>query len=159
MRNMDKPDKKEWVDWLNAKVLQKAIVVDEAGNMLALKRTATGPASRLGKWDLPGGSIDPQDVTEGVKPHTAAIQREVVEETGLQPVEVKAVFVDSWTFTRSPGTILGIAIGYRVTVQGVKPPVQRSDEHIAELWGSKAELLALDFGEDGGLHPSIIRAV
>jgi len=155
---MNETAKKEWVDWLNAKVLQKAVVVDEAGNMLALKRTETGPASRPGKWDLPGGSIDPQDVTDGAKPHTAAIKREVVEETGLEPTDVKAIFVDSWTFTKSPGTILGIAIGYLVTVEGVKPPVQRGDEHTAELWGSKEELLALDFGEDGGLHSSVIRA-
>lgn len=156
---MSETGNNEYVDWLNAKVLQKAVVVDEAGNMLALKRTETGPASRPGKWDLPGGSIESQDVTDSTNPHITAITREVVEETGLEPEEIKAVFVDSWAFTRSPGTILGIAVGYLVKVDGIKPPVRRSDEHTAELWGSKEELLALDFGEDGGLHTSIIRAV
>jgi 8-oxo-dGTP pyrophosphatase MutT (NUDIX family) len=159
---MSETTKKEWVDWLDAKVLQKAVVVDEANNMLALKRTETGPAGRLGKWDLPGGSIsaeDLEDQQDDTKPHLAAITREVREETGLESVDVRSVFLDSWTFTRSPGTILGFAVGYLVAVQGIKPPVYLSDEHTASLWGSKEDLLALDFGDDGGLHPSIIRAV
>jgi 8-oxo-dGTP pyrophosphatase MutT (NUDIX family) len=150
----------EYIDWLNTKVLQKARVVDAAGNILALKRTETGPAVRPGKWDLPGGSIGPedlQDLPDGTKPHLAAIGREVLEETGLVAVTVRPVFFDSWTFQRSVGTVLGLAIGYEVTVEGVKPPVQRSDEHTAELWGTRDELLALDFGDDGGLHPAVLR--
>lgn len=59
------PEKKEWVDWMNTKVLQKAVVVDETGNMLALRRCETGPASRLGMWDLPGGSMNPEDIIMG----------------------------------------------------------------------------------------------
>lgn len=51
------PRMSEYIDWLNTKVLQKARVIDEAGNMLALRRIETGPAGRLGKWDLPGGIL------------------------------------------------------------------------------------------------------
>jgi hypothetical protein len=65
--------------------------------------------------------------------------------------------VDSWTFKRSPGFILGVAIGYKVTVEGVKPSVQLSDEHTEYTWGTREEVLTLDFGDDGGLHPSVIR--
>ncbi len=147
----------EYIDWLNTKVLQKARVVDAVGNVLALRRTETGPASRLGKWDLPGGSLGPEDLKQS-KPHTVAIGREVFEETGLQPKNIRAIFVDSWTFQRSPGTILGLAIGYEVMVEGIKPSVQLSDEHTAELWGAREEVLAFDFGDDGGLHPAILRA-
>lgn len=55
--------------------------------------------------------------------------------------------------------MLGLAIGYEVTVEGVKPSVQRSDEHIAERWCTQDEILALDFGDDDGLHPAILRAL
>jgi 8-oxo-dGTP pyrophosphatase MutT (NUDIX family) len=155
---MSEVPKSEWVDWNSTKVLQKAAIVDEAGNLLAIKRVETGPASRLGKWDLPGGSIEQSDIEMGGKPHEIAIRREVIEETGLAALAIEATFVDSWTFERSPGLILGIAIGYKVTVGDVKPSVQLSDEHTQYIWGTRKEVLALDFGDDGGLHSSIIRA-
>ncbi len=139
-------------------MLQKAAVVDEAGNLLAIKRSETGPAGRLGKWDLPGGSIEESGIEAGGKPHEIAIRREVIEETGLAALVIEASFVDSWTFERSPGLILGIAIGYKVTVGNVKPSVQLSDEHTQYIWDTRKEVLALDFGDDGGLHPSVIRA-
>lgn len=152
----------EYVDWLNTKVLQKARVADEANNILVLKRVETGPAGRLGKWDLPGGSIDLkdlQDLPDGTKPHLAAITREVLEETGLVAASIRLVIFDSWIFQRSVGTVLGLAVGYEVTVEGVKPPVRLSDEHTAGRWGTRDEVLTLDFGDDGGLHPAILRAL
>jgi len=51
--------------------------------------------------------------------------REILEETGLAVTEIQPVFVDSWVFTRSTGSILGLAIGYRVTVEGVEPAVEQ----------------------------------
>lgn len=155
--------KTEYVDWLNVKVIQKAIIEDEAGNMLALRRSEGPPVySRPGKWDLPGGSIDAQDLEnleDGIKPHLTAIAREIREETGLEPISITPLSFDSWTFQKSPGNILGMAIGYQAIVAGEKPPIQRSGEHMDELWGPRQEVLALDFGDDGGLHPSVIRAV
>ncbi|GEM_PF-1028916 len=158
---MSEAAKTEWVDWLNTKVLQKAAVVDEAGNVLALHRSETYRGSRPGKWDLPGGVVGREDIesSDAAKPHEASIRREVAEETGLAVIAIAATFVDSWTFERSPGTILGIAIGYKATVSGVKPLVRLSDEHVEYRWGAPAEILALEFGEDGGLHPSVIRAL
>jgi len=50
--------------------LQKAAVVDGAGNLLAIKRVDSGLASRPGKWDMPGGSIGPSDIMDGAKNHT-----------------------------------------------------------------------------------------
>lgn len=149
-------EKKEWVDWQNTKTLQKAAVVDELGNILTIKRSATGPASRPGKWDLPGGSLGLEDLVGNAKPHIEAIKREIKEETGLDAIEVEPIFVDSWVFTRSPGQILGIALGYRARVKGVKPAVSLSSEHTDSKWTSKEEALASDFGEDGGLHRSIV---
>ncbi|MHA2060876.1 MAG: NUDIX domain-containing protein [Candidatus Sifarchaeia archaeon] len=149
--------KKEWVDWQNTKVLQKAVVIDEQGNMLAIRRSEAKPGGRPGKWDLPGGSVGPDDLVEGTQPHIEVIKREIKEETGLETQEVEPVFVDSWVFTKSPGKILGVAIGYRCKVSGVTPEVRLSEEHIESTWGNKKQIMALDFGEDGGLHPSIIK--
>jgi 8-oxo-dGTP pyrophosphatase MutT (NUDIX family) len=148
--------KSEWVDWQNTKVLQKAAVVDEAGNFLAIKRTSNGPASRSGKWDLPGGSIGAEDLLDNDKPNEVAITRELMEETGLEVKELIPVFIDSWMFNRSIGKILGIALGYKAKVSGIKPSITLSREHTESLWGTKDEILQLDFGDDGGLHSAII---
>jgi len=156
--NMEQAKKKEWVDWQNTKVLQKAVVVDEEGNILVIKRTEEGPASRKGKWDLPGGSMGPTDLKEGA-PHEAAIRREVEEETGLRVEEVRPVYVGSWFFERSVGKVLGVAIGYICMVGGIMPEPKLSPEHVDQYWGKKEEILQMDFGDDGGLHLAIIKLV
>jgi 8-oxo-dGTP pyrophosphatase MutT (NUDIX family) len=152
-------EEKEWVDWQNTKVLQKAVVMDEEGNILTLRRVETGPASRLGKEDLPGGSLGPEDLIDSTKPYIEAIKREIKQETGLEVIDIESVFVDSWVFTRSSGKILGLAIGYKAKVMGVKPIVTISDEHIDYKWRIKEEALGADFGDDGGLHKSILQKV
>lgn len=151
--------KKEWIDWQNTKVLQKVVVVDEKENLLAIRRTEAGPASRLGKWDLPGGSVGPEDLIGGSKPNETAIKREIMQETGLEVKELTPVFIDSWVFNRSVGKVLGIALGYRARVLGTKPAITLSKEHTESIWGTKDEIIKLDFGEDGGLHSSIIQRI
>jgi len=152
-------EEKEWVDWQNTKVLQRAVVIDGGGNVLTLKRVETGPASRLGKWDLPGGSLEPKDLVKGTKPNIEGIKREVEQETGLRLTDIEPVFVDSWVFSRSPGDILGMAIGYRARVSGIMPTVTLSGEHTESKWLTKEEALNMDFGDDGGLHKSILQKV
>ena len=153
---MVEPEKKEWVDWQNTKVLQKAVVVDDEGNMLVLRRAPEGPAARPDKWDLSGGSVSPKDLEAG-DPLVAGIREEIRQETGLEVDGIEPVYVSSWTFTRSPGKILGVAIGYKCVVKGVKPEVVLSTEHCEAQWCKKEEILNLDFGDDGGLHKSIIK--
>lgn len=148
--------KSEWVDWQNTKVLQKAVVVDENGSILSIKRSDEGKA-RPGKWDLPGGSLSPDDLVEGTKPNIEAIKREIKEETGLVVEEIEPVFVDSGIkHTQSAGDVLILAIGYKCRVQGTIPEITLSSEHTEYKWGSKEEILSLDFGDDGGMHVSII---
>ena len=108
---------------------------------------------------FPGGSISPDDLADGTRPNEEAIRREISEETGLGVIAVKAILVDSWIFKRSPGKIPGMVIGYRANVEGVQPQIILSNEHTEAAWGTKEDLLALDFGDDGGLHSSIIRAI
>jgi len=54
----------------------KIIVRDDAGRCLLLKRS-TGSKGNPGKWELPGGKIDPGESLD------EALLREVAEETGL----------------------------------------------------------------------------
>jgi 8-oxo-dGTP pyrophosphatase MutT (NUDIX family) len=145
----------EWVDWQNTKVLQKAAVVDGAGNVLILTRVAEGKGGRLGKADLCGGSLGPDDLTDA-NPHAVGIAREVLEETGLEITSITPVFVDSWVFERSVGQVLGIAIGYIALVAGVMPAVTLGNEHSAHAWVSRDEALQADFGDDGGMHKAIL---
>ncbi|MBM4402006.1 MAG: NUDIX domain-containing protein [Candidatus Cloacimonetes bacterium] len=155
------PEKKEWIDWMNAKVLQKAVVVDEEGNMLALRRSEIGSASRFGMWDLPGGSMSSEDlIGQQENPHEAAIRREVEEETGLKVKDVAAIYVSSGIKkTKRAGDVLVLAIGYRCQVAGIRPQVTRSSEHIEDKWVTKEEFLGLEFGDDGGFHLRVIKQV
>ena len=153
---MAEQEKKEWMDWQNTKVLQKAVVADEEGNMLVLRRVPEGPAARPDMWDLPGGSVSPQDL-EDENPLIAGIKEEIRQETGFEVEEVEPVYVSSWTFTRSPGKILGVAIGYNCKVRGVKPEAVLSPEHYQSKWCSREQLLDMDFGDDGGLHMGVIQ--
>ncbi|MDD2823083.1 MAG: NUDIX hydrolase [Candidatus Daviesbacteria bacterium] len=155
---MTESEKKEWVDWLNTKVLQKAVVVDEDGNFLSIRRTESGPGGRLGKWDLPGGSMEADDLVIGTKPHAETIKRELREETGLEGDEVEVIFADSGIKkTQTAGNVLLMTLGYKCKVKGEKPEVKLSNEHVEAKWGPKEEILNLDFGDDGGFHASIIK--
>ena len=58
-------------------VVQKTLVLNAAGEILILRRSATDNRRPL-QWDLPGGQLEAgESLEEGVK-------REVLEETGLQ---------------------------------------------------------------------------
>lgn len=149
----------EWVDWVNTKVLQKAVLIDEQEDILVLKRAEGRLGSRPGKWDLVGGSVEPDDLVQGSKPHLEAIRREIKQETGLEVQDIEPVFVDSWVFTKSPGQILGLAIGYKAKIAGTAPEVILSEEHSEFRWLPKDEILALDFGDDGDLHTSILKEI
>jgi 8-oxo-dGTP pyrophosphatase MutT (NUDIX family) len=153
-------DKEEWKDWLNVKLLQKVVIVDEEGNLLVLKRNPEGPAARPGKWDLPGGSLGQDDLTTENNPHLEAVKREIKEETGLDIDEVQVVHAASGIKkTESTGDVLIYAVGYRSQVGGIKPAVILSGEHTEYQWLPKNEALAFDFGNDGGLHKAIIEAI
>jgi 8-oxo-dGTP diphosphatase len=54
----------------------KAIVRDERGYVLLLRRSARSK-NNAGRWDFPGGKVDPGEQLD------EALEREVAEETGL----------------------------------------------------------------------------
>lgn len=153
-------EKKEWVDWVSAKILQKAVIVDEDGNVLTIRRAENRPGARPGKWDFPGGSIGPHDFSQNQQnPSEKAIEREILEETGLEISDVKVVHAESVVKkTQSSGDVLVLALGYRCVVKGHKPTVALSEEHTEYEWISRQELQNIDFGDDGGFHKRIVDA-
>ena len=56
------------------------LIIDENGRLLLTKR-ANEPAK--GKWDLPGGFIDPDECAED------ALKREIKEELGLEVISIE----------------------------------------------------------------------
>ncbi len=69
--------------------LQKCIVVNDKGQILALKRSLSKDSDRSGCWDLPGGTYElGEDVIDSIK-------REVMEEVSLKIIDPKPIYLAS----------------------------------------------------------------
>lgn len=107
-----------------------AAAVIRSGTVLAARRTA--PAVAAGRWELPGGKVDPGEDA------AAAVTREVREELGC------VVRVTGWLAGRSPiGSTLELAVATAVLVAG-EP---QAAEHDAVRWLRAAELADIDWLE------------
>ncbi len=71
--------------YLNPAAAVAGVIVDGQGRMVVLVR---GKEPGQGRWDLPGGFVDPGDTAE------EAIRREVREEVGLEVTAVR--YLGSW---------------------------------------------------------------
>ncbi len=109
-------------------VVGAAIVRD--GTVLAARRTQ--PSALAGRWEFPGGKVEPEESPE------QALVREVAEELGV------AVVVSGWLAERSPiGTAHVLAIALVELVEG--EPVPR--EHDEIRWLSADQLGEVDWLE------------
>jgi 8-oxo-dGTP pyrophosphatase MutT (NUDIX family) len=144
-----------WVDYLEkVKVIQKEVVLQTDGRLLTLQRHATAH-ERPDAWDLPGGSVDEEDIINGQPNPTGpwqeevlfkALAREISEETGIdiaygQPVYVHADFDQI-------REVFVIVLGYLCTFDD-EGTVAISEEHRAFRWVTKEEFLQLDVGDGG----------
>ncbi len=71
--------------YLNPAAAVAGVIRDERGRVVVLVR---GDEPGKGRWDLPGGFVDPDETTED------ALRREVREEIGLEVAKLR--YVGSW---------------------------------------------------------------
>ena len=154
---------RDYIDWIDGvKVLQKCAVVNGDGKILALKRN-DDDYSRPGKWDLPGGNLDAEDISRWKKGSgkgdeddilVRAMKREVEEETGLKVMKGSIKPDLSASGFNEGKKILVIAIGYQCRVSDEE--VKLSHEHQDFKWISKEKFMEMDVGEDGGFIKAIL---
>ena len=107
-------------------VVGAAIV--RGGRVLACRRTA--PASAAGRWELPGGKVEPGETPE------AALVREVREELGCE------IAVAQWLDAEEPiSAVLVLRVATASLLDGEPEPV----EHDAVRWLAAGELGDVDW--------------
>lgn len=109
----------------------KALVLDEQGRCLILRRSASSK-NNAGKWDFPGGKVDSGEAFD------IALRREIQEETGLS-VELARVLGAA----ESPlpdRTVAYLMMEARVT----GGQVQLSEEHDGHKWVEPERLVEQD---------------
>lgn len=112
----------------------KVVVRDNDGRCLLLKRSMKSKAN-AGKWELPGGKIDPGESFD------QALIREVCEETGL---DIVLEHVAGSAESESPSVRIAYIIMEASTERN---GVQLSDEHDDFVWVALEELLQMDLAE------------
>ena len=105
----------------------KVVILNDQGRCLLIRRSMSSKGSP-GKWDLPGGKIDPGEAFE------TALAREVSEETGLT-ITIRRVL--GATESEAPDK----KVVYLVMGATVSPgKVKLSSEHDAHVWASVSEI-------------------
>jgi 8-oxo-dGTP diphosphatase len=111
----------------------KAVVLDDSGKFLLLTRSDTHP-TLAGFFDLPGGMI------EKYEEPGEAVEREILEETGLEVTEVRVMYATTQLIGgKSYPTLL-----YRAKVSGTLPTVTISWEHKAYEWAELNRLAEVE---------------
>ncbi|MFJ4172746.1 (deoxy)nucleoside triphosphate pyrophosphohydrolase [Microbacterium sp. NPDC089696] len=108
-----------------------AAVIENDGRILACRRRPEKAAG--GKWEFPGGKIEPDETP------TQAIIREIAEELNVQIEVLGQLRQDD---TDVSGTIIRLAC-FRASLTGV-PPTHSSD-HDELRWMRVSELSSLDW--------------
>ena len=135
----------------NVRLIQKCLIIDPAGKILALKRSSDDH-SRGGNWDLPGGGYEQgEQVIE-------AIKREVFEEAGLTAKNLRPIFVDNHMNVEK-GFFAGLNVfGICYECTDWVGEVALSDEHTDYQWVTAEEFAQLSFGDDNGFFVASIQA-
>ena len=112
----------------------KMVVRDDRGRCLLIRRSDLCKGNP-GKWDLPGGKIDPGESFD------AALAREVLEETGLT-VRVDKVLGATESESPTKKVIYLVLGGRRKSGR-----VRLSSEHDGCVWVGRRELASVDLLE------------
>lgn len=112
-------------------VATKAVIV-EGGKILVLREAKYEEGTNEGKWDVPGGRINPEE------PVLDGLRREVMEESGLE-VEVGEVLAVHETFPNIKGEDCHIVRIY-YQAKPLNSKVILSLDHDKYEWVCKADL-------------------
>jgi mutator protein MutT len=117
------------------KVSQKAIICNNEGKILVMRRNITALSGPL-SWDLPGGKLDfGEDARKG-------IIREIKEETGLDVNELEILDINSGFNELKE---FWFTVCYLVVVKN--PDIKISKEHDSFEWVSPKEIQGLNMPE------------
>ena len=112
----------------------KVVVRDREGRCLLIKRSASSKAN-AGKWDLPGGKLDPGERVDEV------LCREVAEETGLT-ISVRRVVGSAQS------DLPDRVVAYLIMEAGLESgQVRLSNEHEDFKWAAVSEMARMDMAE------------
>lgn len=118
------------VELLN-RIIAKAVVFNDRGEVLLLRRSSTDTRRPL-QWDLPGGAVDNGEA------YTEAVVREIHEEAGLKVLVPQKNLI--YTETMHAGVNIVFLI-YMTSTN--KTNVTLSNEHDKSGWYKPAEALAI----------------
>lgn len=124
------------------KVIARTVVVNDAGEVLFLRRS-DDDEDRPGGWDFPGGGLD-----EGEEPRQAAI-REAHEEVGLELVDPLLVYGIN---TVKPNGEIHTWLAFIEFVSG-RPAVTLSHEHSKYMWMTPEDAFRVN---DYELHHQVL---
>jgi 8-oxo-dGTP diphosphatase len=109
----------------------KAVIQDQEGRCLLLRRSRLCK-NNAGKWDLPGGKVDPGEAID------AALVREVAEECGMA-ISVDRVLGAAESDTPTKQVVYVIFGGRHVSGE-----VRLSEEHDGYQWVFREDLAKAD---------------
>ena len=129
---------------MTARRLVVGAAVLRDGRLLAARRSA--PPETAGRWELPGGKVDPGETPD------EALVREIREELGC------VVTVDRWLDGEQPiGTSYALCVAVCRLLDGEPEPLA---DHDALLWLEAADLSTLDWLEpDRPFVPALTSAL
>ena len=120
---------------MKTEVVQKAIVLNSKGQLLALRRSKTD-IRRPGQWDLPGGMLDAGETLEH------GVMREIKEEADIRVNEVRPLYCYTdkthWVDDNGSHEINVIRIFYVAHISS-NDSVALSHEHDEYAWLSFEE--------------------
>ncbi len=112
----------------------KVVVRDKSGRCLLLKRSLSSKGNP-GKWDLPGGKVDPGESFD------QGLLREVTEETGLT-ISIQRVVGVAESESPTRKVVYLIFEGRQESGQ-----VQLSSEHDEYVWVNRRELSKMELAD------------
>lgn len=128
--------------YLNPAAAVAGVIVDGQGRMVVLVR---GKEPGKGRWDLPGGFVDPGDTAE------EALRREVLEEVGLEVTTMQ--YLGSWPNIYEYGGVRyrTLDLGFVCEATGVEQarPMESEIEQVLLLPPGQIDLARFAFGSVG----------